>query len=113
VLASRHEGMPNALLEAAAGGLPIVALPASGGVTELLRNQPGAWLASEVSCEALATSLLSSLKVLPAGLRFEHPFIEAFRMPNAIQAYERLIDSVAEDSRSTADVDPTLAERSH
>ena len=59
VLSSRHEGMPNALLEAAAGGLPIVALPASGGVTTLLRDQPGAWLATEVSAEALAITLLA------------------------------------------------------
>ena len=44
VLSSRHEGMPNALLEAAAGGLPLVALPASGGIVDLLRGQPGAWL---------------------------------------------------------------------
>jgi glycosyltransferase involved in cell wall biosynthesis len=45
VLSSRYEGMPNALLEAAAAGLPLVALPASGGVRDLLRGQPGAWLA--------------------------------------------------------------------
>ncbi len=37
VLPSRHEGMPNALLEAAAAGLPLVATPASGGVVDLLR----------------------------------------------------------------------------
>ena len=68
VLPSRHEGLPNALLEAAAGGLPIVASPASGGVSELLRDQPGVWLASEVSADALAESLLAALHALgPAG----------------------------------------------
>lgn len=64
VLPSRHEGMPNALLEAAAAGLPIVALPSSGGVIDLLRDRPGAWLASEISAAALAGSLLTALQVL-------------------------------------------------
>lgn len=64
VLSSRHEGMPNALLEAAAAGLPIVALPSSGGVVDLLRDRPGAWLASEISAAALADSLLAALQVL-------------------------------------------------
>jgi glycosyltransferase involved in cell wall biosynthesis len=73
VLSSRHEGLPNALLEAAAGGLPIVALPASEGVVELLRDQPGSWLAKETSAAALAECLLAALE-------------------RAIQAYEALID---------------------
>jgi glycosyltransferase involved in cell wall biosynthesis len=64
VLSSRHEGMPNALLEAAAAGLPIVALPASGGVVDLLRNRPDAWLATEISATALADALLAALRVL-------------------------------------------------
>ena len=64
VLSSRHEGMPNALLEAAAAGLPIVAVPSSGGVVDLLRNRPGAWLASEISAGALADSLLTALNAL-------------------------------------------------
>ena len=93
VLSSRHEGMPNALLEAAAGGLPLVALPASGGVVDLLQNQPGAWLASEVSSAALAESLLAALQVLEPGKRFVHNFIEPFRLENSILAYEELIDT--------------------
>jgi len=92
VLPSRHEGLPNALLEAAAGGLPIVDLPASGGVVELLRDQPGVWLASEITANALSASLLTALRALRPGERFAHAFVEAFCIDRAIQAYERLID---------------------
>jgi glycosyltransferase involved in cell wall biosynthesis len=74
VLSSRHEGMPNALLEAAAAGLPLVALPASGGVADLLGNQPGAWLAPEISSKALAATLVSALEALGPGERFYHAF---------------------------------------
>jgi glycosyltransferase involved in cell wall biosynthesis len=92
VLPSRHEGLPNALLEAAAAGLPIVALPASVGVVDLLRDQPGVWLAPQVSEDSLATSLLAALRALRPGERFAHPFVEVFRIDLAIQAYENLID---------------------
>jgi len=74
VLSSRYEGMPNALLEAAAAGLPLVALPASGGVRDLLRGQPGAWLAPEISSEALAVTLIAALDAIRPGERFCHAF---------------------------------------
>jgi glycosyltransferase involved in cell wall biosynthesis len=74
VFSSRYEGMPNALLEAAAAGLPLVATPASGGVVDLLRDRPGAWLAPEISAEALATTILSALDAIRPGERFCHPF---------------------------------------
>jgi glycosyltransferase involved in cell wall biosynthesis len=73
VLSSRHEGMPNALLEAAAAGLPIVALPSSGGVVDLLRNRPGAWLAPEISASALSSSLLAALQFLHPEQQFVQP----------------------------------------
>lgn len=93
VLSSRHEGLPNALLEAAAAGLAVVALPASEGIVDLLRGQPGAWLATEVSADALAASLLDALRTLAPGQRFDHPFIDQFRFDRAIRAYEDLIDA--------------------
>jgi len=74
VLPSRHEGMPNALLEAAAAGLPLVALPASGGLLDLMRNRPGAWLADDISAESLAAALLKALIALESGQRFSHRF---------------------------------------
>jgi glycosyltransferase involved in cell wall biosynthesis len=99
VLSSRHEGLPNALLEAAAGGLPIVALPASQGIVDLLRGQPGVWLASEISASALASSLLAALDVPPPGQHFPHSFIEQFSFDRAISAYEDLIDSTLSERR--------------
>lgn len=92
VLPSRHEGLPNALLEAAAAGLPMVALPASEGLVELLDGQPGVWLADEITAEALAASLLAALQSLRPGERFAHPIVDAFRIERSIQAYERLIE---------------------
>lgn len=108
VLSSRHEGMPNALLEAAAGGLPIVATPASGGVVELLRNQPGAWLTSEASPQALARALIDALQTLQAGQRFTHPFIENFGIDRAVHAYEGVIDAVLLEAATHAKIDARM-----
>jgi glycosyltransferase involved in cell wall biosynthesis len=93
VLTSRHEGLPNALLEVAAGGLPVVATPASQGLVDLLHGQPGIWLASESSAEAIAAALENALKSLQPGERFAHPWVEAFRKDRAIAAYEALIEA--------------------
>lgn len=99
VLSSRHEGMPNALLEAAAAGLPIVSTAACGGVEELLRSQPGTWLTREISAQALTAALLDALERLRPGQRFEHAFLAPFRMDRAIAAYEELIDAYLEEKR--------------
>lgn len=77
VLSSRQEGMPNALLEAAAAGLPLVATPASGGVIDLLSGCAGAWLAPAASTPAMAETLLQSLTALQPGQRFQFPFISS------------------------------------
>lgn len=64
VLSSRQEGVPNALLEAAAANLPIVAVPSSGGVVDFLNGRPQSWLASRISAQALAGSIIEALLAL-------------------------------------------------
>ncbi|MGD0911470.1 MAG: glycosyltransferase [Terracidiphilus sp.] len=66
VLSSRHEGMPNAVLEAFASGLPIVSTPASGGLTDLLKCSTNAWLAPDVSVAGLAQTLKKTIETLEA-----------------------------------------------
>ncbi|HEY1766011.1 MAG TPA: glycosyltransferase, partial [Terracidiphilus sp.] len=92
VLSSWHEGMPNAMLEAAAAGLPIVALPAAGGFAPILRDQPGAWLSPEISEASLISILLEALAALRPGERFEHEFLRPFLLENAVRGYQNLID---------------------
>jgi glycosyltransferase involved in cell wall biosynthesis len=102
VLSSRHEGLPNALLEAAAGGLPLVASPASQGLVDLLRSRPGVWMAQEVTADALACCLLQAFKSLLPGQRFDHSFIDEFRIDRAIVAYEDLLDAVLPNAQPDA-----------
>ncbi len=100
VLSSRHEGLPNALLEAAAAGLPIVALPASQGLVEILSGRSGIWLGEEISASALEKALCDALKSIRPGQRFLHTWIEAFDQNKAISAYGDLIDAVLLESGS-------------
>ncbi|HWG19715.1 MAG TPA: glycosyltransferase [Terracidiphilus sp.] len=99
VLSSRHEGLPNALLEAAAAGLPIVATCASDGLVNLVNQDPGLWLTSETSIRAIAAALCDALKILRPGQRFAHSWIDGFRMDRAIGAYEALIDATLVEAK--------------
>lgn len=92
VASSRHEGMPNALLEAAAAGIPVVTTPSCAGVVELLRGQPGVWLADATTAESLAEALTEALDTLRPGQRFDHAWVRPYRVENAVAAYEALID---------------------
>jgi len=99
LLSSYHEGLPNALLEAAAAGLPLIVTPSSPGVVELLAGRPGVWIAEAITAEALAASMRSALLALNPGQRFPHPFVEQFGLARSIGVYEALIDTLLATAR--------------
>ena len=93
---SRYEGMPNALLEAAAAGLALVTTPSSEGVVRLLDGCDGAWIAREPSSEALAEALSEAVQQARGGVgRLEHLFLEPFAQATALRAWEQCLERAA------------------
>jgi glycosyltransferase involved in cell wall biosynthesis len=102
VLPSRYEGMPNALLEAAAAGLPVVATPCCDGVVDLLRDAPGCWLTAAITPQAIAETILTALNEFQTtgNPGFEHSFLAPFELIPAIAAYATLIDETMSPRRA-------------
>ncbi|MDA0591469.1 MAG: glycosyltransferase [Planctomycetota bacterium] len=98
-LASRFEGMPNAVLEAGAAGVPVVATAAEG-VAEILENGESGWLvgigdASQLGVaigEALTHGELAAAK----PLRLQSVVAEKFTWESVVSEYDRLYRSLLE-----------------
>lgn len=92
VLPSLHEGMPNALLEAAAAGLPIVSTPAPEGLLEVMKGDAGCWVSDEINASSLAQTIIAAINEIQPGQLFPHKWIEEFSLQNALTAYQSIID---------------------
>ncbi len=93
VLSSFREGLPMAVLEAMAGGCPIVAY-AVGGVPNAVISGQNGYLVTRGACDEMAariTELLDdSEKRRSFGKRGREIFIEKFSAETMTKAYERL-----------------------
>lgn len=84
VLSSRYEGMPNALVEAAALGTPVVSTDCPSGPRELLGDDPGGRLVELGDVEGMATAIHAQLddpRPVPGSL------LKPFHLDEAVSRY--------------------------
>ena len=97
VLASLHEGLPNAVMEAMVAGVPVVAT-AVGGVKELIENGETGFLAPPANAEELAQKISFILSHRePAqflAIRGRHSIVERFGMERMVESVEQLYEEV-------------------
>ncbi|HWQ35045.1 MAG TPA: glycosyltransferase [Blastocatellia bacterium] len=97
VLPSLHEGLPNAVIEAMAAGVPVVA-SAVGGVTELIADGKTGYLATPADPPSLARVIARALRseeerarIAANGQRF---ITSRFSIERMVTAYERLYEEL-------------------
>lgn len=95
VLPSRHEGFPNALLEAMSAAVAVIVSDASSGPLEIVRHDENGVVVPVEDAEALAAAIVELAgdpdrrrRLGAAAARA----VEAHRLPNVIGAWETLID---------------------
>lgn len=99
VLASLHEGLPNAVMEAMAAGVPVVAT-AVGGTRELIADGETGFLVPPANAEALARRILSVLQnpdwsALMAA-QGRQRVLDQFNSQRMVESVERLYDELME-----------------
>jgi L-malate glycosyltransferase len=102
VLASLHEGLPNAVMEAMAAGAPVVAT-AVGGTTELVIDGATGFLAPPADADALAQRILDTLQNPELSARMaaqgRRRVLMQFSMRRMVESverlYEEIVDSIA------------------
>jgi len=93
VLASRFEGLPNAMLEALALGTPVVATDCSGGIREIPRSAGRITLVPPDSPNALAEGIIAALgqRKRSAYLPPQVPgCLKDFEIEHVVSEYSRL-----------------------
>jgi len=100
VLTSHWEGLPRAILEARAAGLPIVATEV-GGVDEALGNYSDGVLAEAGNVDALAAALVRFHRNKDESERLprSEPFAKEFHIDEMVRRYESLYRELLEECR--------------
>ena len=94
VLCSRYEGLPNALLEVLALGIPVVATDCPGGVREVQKSAPHIVLAPPESPGLLADAMVSVLgqsKAKPADPTYAEDCLRRFDAQQIADEYANLL----------------------
>jgi glycosyltransferase involved in cell wall biosynthesis len=97
VLASLHEGFPNAVMEAMAAGAPVVAT-AAGGTPELVIDGATGFLVPPADAGALSRRILDALRNPELSARMaangRERVVSQFSMQRMVESVERLYDEI-------------------
>lgn len=111
VLPSRYEACSNAILEAQAAGLPVIAC-AVGGNHELVTQGTTGWLVPPHSPEALAVQILNALSnasvLEPVGHAARRQAVTTHPESAWLAAYASLYASLAATPRHRTEADPCV-----
>ena len=112
VLPSAYEGLSNALLEAMAAALPVVAT-AVGGARDLIRSRENGWLVPPDRPEELKAALLSILsnpqQAALFGRQARQTVIEAYSLETTARKLRELYGRLLEDRRSIRNANHILS----
>jgi len=96
-LASRFEGMPNAVLEAGAAGIPVVATSVEG-VPEILENGRSGWVVEIDDAPALAQAIVEALQGREQAFQrasdLQSVIAEKFTWDTVVEQYDQLYASL-------------------
>lgn len=100
VLSSRHEGFGNALVEAMACGLPVVASDCWSVSPEIARHEVDGILVPCGDAGALATALARMMRSESLRRQLGRAAVasaERFRLPVVIEQWQRLLDQISSE----------------
>jgi glycosyltransferase involved in cell wall biosynthesis len=94
LLPSRWEGMPNAVLEALACGVPVIATPESGGIAEIAAETPPG---AVTVVEAGQSFVEAMRRILPYDQSSLRPSLlpPRFHLESAVDTFEQWLDESA------------------
>jgi glycosyltransferase involved in cell wall biosynthesis len=105
VLSSRYEGFPNALLEAMAAGLPVIATDCPSGPAHIVRNDIDGILVPTEDADALATAMAALMDDDARRKRLGEcatSVVERFSVERIMENWESLLDRVTRDRAAAA-----------
>jgi glycosyltransferase involved in cell wall biosynthesis len=111
MLTSRHEGLPNVLLEAQGLGIPVVA-PDVGGMSETVRQGVTGWTIANADAESLAER--ASFCLTDSGWREQARraapvfVLERFGVPAMLQRHLEIYRLATADSAPHRDAEPAV-----
>jgi len=112
---SRHEGMPNAVLEAMSTGLPVVATRIAGSEELVVEGETGFLVQTEnvdELCESLRRILVDSGQRKKMGLASRRRVEENYSWKKVAEQYKNLLDVIASKAKQSPNIEEIASRRS-